>query len=68
MARLATRIGATRALIGCGLAGLLLLGGFGTAAARSAATPRASMAAVRSATVLPDARVTSRSARPRPAR
>jgi len=58
MAGLATRIGATLALIGCGLAGLLLLGGFGTAAARSAATPRASMAAVRSATVLPDARVT----------
>jgi len=58
MARLATRIGATLALIGCGLTGLLLLGNFGTAAARSAATPRASMAAVRSATVLPDDRVT----------
>jgi enterochelin esterase-like enzyme len=58
LAGLTTRIGVTIALIGCGVAGLLLLGGFDTAAARSAAAPRASIAAARSATVLPDDRVT----------
>jgi enterochelin esterase-like enzyme len=57
LARLATRIGVTIALIGCAVAGLLLLGGFGTTSAQSAGTPRASIA-VRSASVLPDRRVT----------